>query len=367
MNEKEISIKKAMEQIDVPEDRLDLIIENAFLETAPAKPKKRRKWLLPAAAASILFIGISAATLTASPALANYIAELPFIGNVFSIFAEEEEGLLQYERFSEKVGLSQTSNGVTISIDQAVYDGTNVTFTYTVSAEKELDESARLTGFPQLLEAEGVNASMDWEIKEETLVGMNSMPHLNEEAAQVNVLWEPISLYTDNGEIEGDWKFEFAVDQLKKDPIVLDEKVTDSGVTVHFTEVTFTDIAVNIAYQQLVDSALLTEWEAVEAELIAQDNLGNVYKVPYNGGTAYAGAITREDLFWTATMRGLDPQATSLTFYPFAHISRFVDGTSEWIRIEFDALEINMLEGTYQIVKDPVFPVLEEEDEEEEE
>ncbi|MDN7243898.1 DUF4179 domain-containing protein [Planococcus shenhongbingii] len=368
MNGKEISIKKAMEQIEVPEDRLDLIIENAFLETAPPKAKKRRKWLVPAVAASVLFVGISTAILTASPAFANYMAELPVIGNVFSIFAEEEdeEGLLQYERFSEKVELSQTSNGVTISIDQAVYDGTNVTFTYTVTADRELDDSARLTGFPRLLEAEGVNASMDWELAEGGLVGMNTIPHLNEEAAQVNVLWEPASLYTDDGEIEGDWKFEFAVDQLKKDPIALDEKVTESGVTVHFTEVTFTDIAVNIAYQQLVDPVLLEEWEAVEAELIAQDNLGNVYKVPYNGGTAYEGAITREDLFWTATMRGLDPLATTLTFYPFAHVSRVLDGKNpEWNRIEFDALEINMLEGTYRIIQDPVFPVFEEEEEEE--
>lgn len=363
MNGKEISIKKAMEQIEVPEDCLDSIIENAFLETAPPKAKKRRKWLVPAAA-SLLFIGISAGTLAASPALANYMAELPVIGNVFSIFAEDDEkGLLQYERFSENIGLSQISNGITISIDQAVYDGTNVTFTYTVEAEKGLADSAHITGFPQLLEAEGVSSSMDWEVKEGILIGMNSMPHLNEDSAQVNVLWEPATLYTDDGEIEGDWRFEFAVDQLKKDPIKLDEKVTESGVTVHFTEVTFTDIAVNIAYQQLVDPALLEEWEAVEAEVIAQDNLGNVYKVPYNGGTAYAGARTREDLFWTATMRGLDPQATALTFYPFAHVSRMPNGKNpESQRIEFDALEIDMIEGTHQIIKDPIFPVLEKDE-----
>ncbi|WP_416144605.1 DUF4179 domain-containing protein [Planococcus koreensis] len=342
---------------------MDSIIENAFLETAPPKAKKRRKWLV-SAAASVLFIGISAGTLAASPALANYMAELPVIGNVFSIFAEDDEkGLLQYERFSENIGLSQTSNGITISIDQAVYDGTNVTFTYTVQAEKKLTDSAHLTGFPQLLEAEGASSSMDWEVKEGILIGMNSLPHLNEEAAQVNVIWEPAALYTDDRKIEGDWKFEFAVDQLKKDPIELDEKVTESGVTVHFTEVTFTDIAVNIAYQQLVDPALLEEWEAVEAEVIAQDNLGNVYKVPYNGGTAYKGAITKEDLFWTATMRGLDPQATSLTFYPFAHISRVIDEKySDFVRIEFDALEIDMIKGTHQIIKDPIFPVLEKDE-----
>lgn len=365
MNDKEILIKKAMEHIDVPEDRLDSIIDDAFFETSAPVKEKRRNWLFPVIAASILFIGLFTASLFTSTVLANYMAQVPVIGNVFSIFAEEEEGLLQYERFSEKVKLSQSSNGVTISIDQAVYDGTNVTFTYSVFTDSELDESTHITGFPQLLEAEGVNASMDWKLAEGGLIGINTIPHLDEEAAQVNVLWEPKSLYTENGEIEGDWKFEFAVDQLKKDPIMLDEINTEGGVSIHFTEVTFTDIAVNVAYQQLVDPALLEVWEAVEVELIAGDNLGNVYKVPHNGGAAYGGAVTREDIFWTATMRGLDPLATSLTFYPFGHVGRMEEGKDpEFIRIEFDALEINMLKGTYRIIKDPVFPVFEEKQQE---
>ncbi|MGM0898073.1 MAG: DUF4179 domain-containing protein [Bacillota bacterium] len=365
MNDKEISIKKAMQNIQVPEDRLDSIIDDAFFETSTPKTKTRRNWLIPAIAASILFISLFTATLSASTVFANYMAQVPVIGNVFSIFAEEEEGLVQYDRFSEEVKLTQSSNGITISIDKAVYDGTNVTFTYTVTSYKELDDSAHLTGFPELLEAEGPAGSMDWKLAKGTLVGIAAIPHLDEEAAQVNVIWEPKSLYTDDGEIEGDWKFEFAVDQLKKDPIILDEIDSEGGVSIHFTEVTFTDVAVNIAYQQLVDPALLDVWEAVEVELIAADNLGNVYKVPHNGGAAYGDARTREDIFWTATMRGLDPLATSLTFYPFGHVSRMKEGTEpESIRIEFDALEINMLEGTYQIIEDPVFPVYEEEEEE---
>ena len=64
-------------------------------------------------------------------------------------------------------------------------------------------------------------------------------------------------------------------------------------------------------------------------------------------------------------MRGLDPLATSLTFYPFGHVGRVEEGKDpESIRIEFDALEINMLEGTYRNIEDPIFPVFEEEQQE---
>ena len=361
MNGKEISIKKAMEHIDVPEDRLDAIIENAFFETSAPKERKRR-WLVPAVATVFLFIGVSAATLAASPTLANYMAQLPVIGNVFAIFSEEEEGLLEYERFSEEVGLTQTSNGITISIEQAVYDGTKVTFTYTVASEEGLDSSTHLTGFPQLLEAEGPTGGMEWELVEGGIAGIAEITHLDEEARQVNVLWEPGSLVTETEEIEGDWKFEFAVAQLiNTDTIVLDQKVNSEGVTVHFSEVTFTDISVNIAYQQLVEPSLLEDWEAVEAELIAQDDRGNVYPVPYNGGSTPGGSRTAEDLEWTATIRGLSPAAKTLTLYPFAHISKFSEeagGVSK--RIEFEAVEIDLVERTHNMIENPVFPELEE-------
>lgn len=365
MNGKEISIKKAMEQIDVPEDRLDAIIEQAFFETSAAKKKKQRRWLAPAVAASVLFIGSSAAVLTASPVLANYMAQIPVIGNVFAIFSEEERGLLEYERFSEDVGLSQTSNGITISIEQAVYDGTKVTFTYRVESDQKLDSSAHLTGSPILLEAEGPTGGMEWEPVEGGIAGIAEILHLDEEAKQVNVQWEPVSLYTEHGEIVGDWKFEFAVAQLKNlEPLILDQKVSNNGVSVHFDKVTFTDISVNIAYQQLVEPSLLQDWQYVEAELLAQDDLGNVYPVPYNGGTTPGGSRTAEDLEWTATVRGLSPEAKTLTFYPFAHISRVAEeGEPDAKRIEFDAVEIDLVERTHSLIENPVFPELEEKQE----
>ncbi|WKA55581.1 DUF5643 domain-containing protein [Planococcus shixiaomingii] len=205
---------------------------------------------------------------------------------------------------------------------------------------------------------------MEWDAAEGGIAGIVSMPHLNEKAAQVNVLWEPGSIVTEQGEIIGDWKFEFAVSQLTKEPFALDKKVAESGVTVYFTEVTVTDIAVNIAYQQMVEPSLLENSGAVEAEVIAKDNLGTVYEVPYNGGSTEAGARTWEDIKWTATMRSLNPQATSLTFYPFAHTSWMInqkDVRSK--RIEFDALEINLIDATHKIVKDPVVLTLPKPDE----
>ncbi len=182
------------------------------------------------------------------------------------------------------------------------------------------------------------------------------------ERAQAYVSWKPTTIITDTKEINGNWTFEFAVSQISGEPIVVDEKVTADGVTVHLKEITLTDVSVNIAYQQLVEPSLLEEWEAVEAELIASDNLGNVYKVPYNGGSTDGSARTREDFNWTATLGGLNPEATSLTFYPFANVSRFNTETNEGesIKLEFDAIEIDLIKQSYKIVKNPTIPKLPE-------
>lgn len=354
MNGKENSIKQALEKIEVPEARLDAIIEESFWETAaaPVKVKRRNRWM-PAVATVVLIAGISAATLSAAPALANYMAQLPVIGNVFSIFAENKHGVAAFDQFSEDVGLIQTSNGITISIDEAIYDGTKLTFTYQVASEAPLDSSAYLSSFPELLEAEGPTGGMQSEVIDGVIAGIAEITHLDEDAEVVNVVWEPQVLFTEEKAIAGDWKFEFAVKQLAQKPITLDEKVSSDGVTVHLQELTITDIAVNIAYQQLVDPAIVEAGNFVEAELIAGDDLGNVYRMPFNGGSTPGDALTAEDFEWTASLRGLDPNASILTFYPFGHIS---GPAIDPKRVEFNALEFNLKEGTHRLIQNPDIP-----------
>lgn len=76
----------------------------------------------------------------------------------------------------------------------------------------------------------------------------------------------------------------------------------------------------------------------VEAELYAIDNLGNEYKVPYNGGEGIVGSGSSEDILWNATIHGLDKKATSITFYPFAHISN--ENYSK--KVDFEPITVNL-------------------------
>jgi hypothetical protein len=142
-----------------------------------------------------------------------------------------------------------------------------------------------------------------------------------------------------------------------KEPIILDGE--DWRVTVHLKNLSVFQSILNINNL----SNPVWRWDH-EAELIVSDNLGNVYKVPYNGGSTDGSARTREDFNWTATLRGLNSQATFLTLYPIAQVSRFNTETeeSESKHLEFDAIKVDLINQSHSIVEDPTIPRLPEED-----
>ncbi len=360
MNDKEISIKTALDTIQVPAEKLDGIIDEVLYER-PVRKTFLKKWLYPVAAAAVLVIGMATTTMVASPTVASFVVQIPIIGNVFNFLGIDENSFENYEEFSESVGLSESSNGITMIIDQAIYDGTNVTLSFLIESDKL---SGKGFMFENLPAANGsmVNGGFQMEYVEDVgYVGIFRLtPDFTDGKSKVEISWKPEAIMTEDGEIKGDWEFNFAIAKISSESIVLDEKVKTEGVTVHLKEAAVTDVSVNIYYQQLVDPAYLTEWQYVEAELIARDDLGKVYKVPYNGGSADSSAKTAEDLNWSATLSGLDPQASSLTFYPIAAVSR-VDsetGDIDSKRIEFDALEIDLNDHSHKIIENPEIPEL---------
>lgn len=136
----------------------------------------------------------------------------------------------------------------------------------------------------------------------------------------------------------------------------LDERISEQFVEIHFTEVSVAGNQVDITYQQIVDPEFYQKEMGIEAELFAIDNLNNHYDVPYNSGTGY-GEGTPEDIYWTATLHDLSLLATSVTFIPMATVSdgAMMDGGTSEI-FEYDALKVNLIDGSVEIVESPGLP-----------
>lgn len=345
MKEQENQIKTTLNQISVPHSRLDSIIDDAFLG---AKVKKR-KWTIPfvkyTAAIALVSLLTFSSTL-ASPAFAKFVAQIPVIGSVFEYFAFEKEYYTSYKKLSKDIGIVEESKGIKINIDQAIYDGNMVTLSFIIPTE---DIFGTLPSFEGLPTVQGNLNNAGYEVKyvkDVGYVGVMTLSMFENKRKTVNIAWKPksISSSSNNKKIQGDWEFKFSLQEVPGINIPINQEVSKNGVTVRLIDAIKTDVNLSINYSQVIDTNILNSWEAVEAELYAIDNLGNKYKVPYNGGKGIVGSDSSEDLMWNATIHGLDKKAKSITFYPFAHISTLPSGPNEINsnRIDFDPITINL-------------------------
>jgi len=116
----ENNIKRAMDEMDVPLDKLDQAVERGI----NIKTKKRKN---PFIIAAISLAATGALILSSGfilPKVANVLADVPLIGFMYDI-EKHDEGLSVALSDENKVVLNETvtSNGVSITIEEVVYDG----------------------------------------------------------------------------------------------------------------------------------------------------------------------------------------------------------------------------------------------------
>ena len=333
-------IEETMEAIHVPSEKLDLIIENSFKSEAPPRKRtgKRRAGYVLAATLAISILG---GTVLLNPAMANMISQLPIIGNVFDYFGSTSQpAYKEFGQLATDVGRTAEDKGVLINIDQGVFDGTTITLAVTMQTKKDYGSTLIFDGWPSVKGVPPGNTGASFEkVKGLGYAGiMTITPHFEDTPDEVDIVWKPKMLLGDKKEVKGDWKLDFSLPRIEAEVQTLNRQVEKDGVAILFKEVRKTPLTFNIYYQQLVDPAMLDDWTAVEAELKATDDLGNEYKVPYNGGFTEGGARTREDLQWSATIHNIDPQATKLIFHPFATVST-LEGAKV---IHFEDIEVEL-------------------------
>ncbi|MFT9819845.1 DUF4179 domain-containing protein [Lysinibacillus sp. NPDC056185] len=102
------------------------------------KRKSKRKPLLYVASAAAAFSIMVGSAAYVSPTFASTLSQLPIVGSVFS-----NSGLLGLKQASElgltsTIGEKQTINGISVTIDEVLYDESNISVGFTIDSEKEL-------------------------------------------------------------------------------------------------------------------------------------------------------------------------------------------------------------------------------------
>ncbi|WP_088102877.1 DUF4179 domain-containing protein [Halalkalibacter urbisdiaboli] len=272
-------INQELQKIEIPKE----LHERSKLGVKNAKAEQQKRRLKNPLVAAVMILGLS--TTSVAFAFPSIASQIPFMDNVISFFYDEERDYKNFETYSTDIGLAQTSNGTTVMIDNAVYDGTNITILFAIETEKEVEQEVeiRAMNWFDVVGANGMGGSEKiTKISDNRYVGLASFtPHFEDEEypETIEVTWNPEAFksLSNDLEVEGDWSFAFSLNRLEGDIELLNKTVQNENVSFTLQSIEFTDVSTVISYEQVVSDELLKEWESVSPVFNVTDDLGNVY------------------------------------------------------------------------------------------
>lgn len=282
--------------------------------------KRSPKLFKNIAIATAITIGATVATSFAFPSFAS---QIPFVQNVISYFNDKDSIYSNYNDFATEIGQVQTSNGVSVMIENAVFDGTSLTISYALETELDLGDMPSVKNYLDIKGADAMGGgSTIKKINETTYVGLDKMvPHFKDgKRDEIIVSWKPEAFisYETGEKVKGDWQFDFSISKLEGEIQLVNQAVTNDGITILINSIEKSDMSAVINYEHFVDQKLADQWMHTTISLEVKDDLGKVYAVQGNGGVSYDDGLSYK---WSETMNTIDPNAQKLIIYPTVYFS----------------------------------------------
>ncbi|MCM3357851.1 DUF4179 domain-containing protein [Psychrobacillus sp. MER TA 171] len=127
--------KKRLEEMSIPEESVNHAIQHGLLK-AKAKRRNRRKSIWTIGVAVILMLTFTT-SIRVSPTFATAVASIPGLERFVEILQPEfDKGLeaIIDQEYYEPVGISQTENNITFTLDGVIIDETGAEIFYTLEA-----------------------------------------------------------------------------------------------------------------------------------------------------------------------------------------------------------------------------------------
>ncbi|MFJ8264313.1 DUF4179 domain-containing protein [Rummeliibacillus sp. NPDC094406] len=273
-------------------------------------------------AAAVITIGVVTTTGFAFPSVAS---QIPFMKNVISYFQDEDNFYEKYDEFSTTIGQVQTSNGVSVMIDNAVYDGTSITISYAVETKTDLGDGPMIAGSPSVENAIGAGGSSYLKkISATKYVGVDKITPMYKGDGKgtntVQVSWQPESFTntTSGTKVKGDWSFDFSLDKVEGKTQLVNQTSESKGLKIIIQSFEMTDVSTVLNYQQTVDSKILEKWKDVSTILDVVDDVGTTYYIEGNGGISHNQGAKSQ---FSDTMNVINEKATKLIVTPTVILS----------------------------------------------
>ncbi|OEH93635.1 DUF4179 domain-containing protein [Bacillus solimangrovi] len=236
------------------------------------------------------------------------------------LFDDHKPGLYDdYKKHSTEINLTKESNGIKVTINEAVFDGKTVFFTYTIESKRDLGKRPNLDDSADIVGAiKESGTTQIAKIDNNTYVGLETISNVDGEiATAANVKWEINSFFNreTKKQYNGKWKFDFAINALDNKMIVVNDSTEQNGVKITVEKILVTPMSFIVYYNEKIDENVINKWDDIDANRFElKDDLGNSYLSEYNSGWRDGEYKTN----WSRTFETIDPNATKLIISPKA-------------------------------------------------
>ncbi|WP_342508046.1 DUF4179 domain-containing protein [Sporosarcina sp. FSL K6-2383] len=310
--------------------------QKKLLASLPRK-NKRLSGLRVIAVAACLVVGLSVGIVgTAFPTVAS---QVPLLGNLFTLFGDEERNVFEgYHENAQALNLSAESNGVVITLNEAVYDGDLLTVSFKVKTTEKLSDW--VTAEPFFINGQQVGFSTTLvleKIGEDEYGGILSsllFEQGNEDSIKVDWAVKELVDHKSDTSVQGDWQFRFSLDRVHAQKMKLNDKLKNEVVEVKARHLEKTAVSLKFTYEVHVIDADVTQ--AVVRFDEVMDNRGNSYRsIAHTAETLEEGVkFNQTDIY-----SKLDEEATELYLTPQVLVFD-QQGESEWVQL--DSLTIRL-------------------------
>lgn len=361
-----IAIDESIESMQVSEQEIERIKQRVLKQKKCQLPRG-----LSVAVISIVMV-ILAGTITGitNPAFA---ANLPIIGNIFELFKDNEEEYIfdNYQDYASQVGITQESNGVSMTITDVVYDKENITIGYTLETKHDLGEDPFMEGDWELKTITKDNHLLNYhgstgasqlieQIDEHTYAGIYMIQlKAGDHPDKIKLNWNKHKIgsfdrdnppYSMVNPVEGSWNFELTLKAIEREVQKFDDLVSSSeGLEVRLKSISKSPITTSFHFTEIVEANYRNEdWASVFINYKVTDDLGNEYTVVWNGAQGTNPYVMTSRSVTTA----INKEASSLIITPIAEIYKMKDSDAS-------NGEMEIVKGPFHL--DPIVVPLEKE------
>ncbi|QTD40110.1 DUF4179 domain-containing protein [Sporosarcina sp. Te-1] len=300
------------------------------------KKNYRTPKLISAAAALVL-----ATTVASGFAFPTFAAKLPIIGNLFEMFTDNESYVFEeYDTHTTDIGVTRESNGISLTVENAVYDGESISIAYKMVSDKDLGEFPILQGVLDAPEFRDKYKHYGYapkyiskRISENEYAGLFIYQLIKgPKPEEIHVTWkgdQVIDINNTSNAISGEWSYEFKLNKLEaqsKDYIGSGLLSKNEGINVTLTKMTSTPISTTLYLSERIDIPTVTmqdtEWRSILLDYKVTDDIGNEYNFIHYPDIGHISNFNHSKpvSMPRITMSHLDERATSLYITPIVNI-----------------------------------------------